>query len=326
MRNYSRPGGSPWVWVAILLGLSAVIGILVPMLSGGGLGSSAPPDWTPPPPTATPERSTSTPIVEVSGQLATPAAASAPTQPPSDTPTLVATAALVRATVTSTRVAAPLRPAATVVPPQATATPGLVAQVVATAEITATAAATAESAPGAGPAMAASPTAAASPTPAPTNTAVPAVAAPVAETATPEPPSPTQPPPTPTPLPPLSAPALVAPAANATASGEVEFSWAPAGELPPGTGYEVVLWNPGEDPAAARGVAPPTAGNSLRANLNVMSQAGLFSGSQFNWTVLVVRTDPYQRLTQPAAGPSHTLFYQGAPSDGDSGAPPPPKP
>jgi hypothetical protein len=124
----------------------------------------------------------------------------------------------------------------------------------------------------------------------------------------------------------LNPPALVAPAANASGSGAAEFTWAPAGELPPGTGYEVVLWNPGEDPAAARGVAPPTAGTSLRVNLDVVSQAGLFNGPQFNWTVLIVRADPYERLTGPAASPSHTFTYQAASGGGDSGAPPPPKP
>lgn len=326
MRNYNRPGGSPWVWVAILLGLSAVIGIMVAMLSGGGLGSSASPDWTPPTPTSTLERPTSAPMVEASSPPATDA--STPTQaPPPETATPVAMATPARATATSTRVAAPLRPAATVLPPQATATPGLVAQVTATVAISPTSAATPDGAAGATSTAAASPTLVASPTPEPTNTSGPAATAAAPLTATPQtPPTPTQPPPTPTPLPPLSAPALVAPAANATGSGEVEFIWTPTGELPPGTGYEVVLWDQGEDPAAARGVAPPTTASSLRANLNVMSQVGLFRGPQFNWTVLIVRTDPYERLTQPAASPSHTLVYQGAPSGGGSDAPPPPKP
>lgn len=325
MSNYQRPGGSPFLWVAILLGLSAIIGILVAMLSGGGLGSSAPPDWTPPPPTATPQRPTASPIVEVSSLPAAPAASSETTEVVLATPTTAATATPVRVTATRTRPVAPLRPVATVQPLQATPTPGLVVQVTATAQP----APGAESSPVAGATAAVSPTVAASPTPAATNTPAPTATSVPAATATAvaaTPPPPTPLPPTPTPLPALSPPQLVSPAPNASASGEVEFTWAPTGELPSGTGYEVVVWNPGEDPAAARGVAPPTIGTALRANLDGMSQAGLFSGPQLNWTVLIVSTAPYQRFTQPAASPSHTLNYQTGGGGSPEAPPPPPKP
>jgi len=105
----------------------------------------------------------------------------------------------------------------------------------------------------------------------------------------------------------------------------VAFTWQPSGPLPPGAGYEVVWWNAGEDPAAARGVAPPTTENTLTANLDVLYQSGQLTSSSVNWTVLVVTTEPYVRLTQPSASPSRVLTIA-APGGGGGGAePPPPK-
>jgi MinD-like ATPase involved in chromosome partitioning or flagellar assembly len=131
--------------------------------------------------------------------------------------------------------------------------------------------------------------------------------------------------PTPVPTPAVSAPGLVSPDPNATASGRVTFAWQPSGPLPPGAGYEVVWWNMGQDPAQARGFAPPTTGTTETVNLDVLYAANQFSSSGINWTVLVVQTDPYQRLTQPAGSSSRVLTYS-PPSGGGESAPPPPRP
>ena len=149
-------------------------------------------------------------------------------------------------------------------------------------------------------------------------------------TSTPRPPSPTPKRLLPTAKPsptaaPLSAPALVAPAPGDVRGGEVTFTWQPAGLLPPGAAYEVVWWNKGEDPSAARGFAPPTTGSSLTTNLDVLYGTGVIHGPDLYWTVLVVNTSPYRRLTAPNATNAGLLVY-GPTSAGGGGAPPPPQP
>ena len=152
-------------------------------------------------------------------------------------------------------------------------------------------------------------------------------------TSTPRPPSPTPRRLLPTARPsptaaPVSAPALVAPAPGDVRGGEVTFSWQPTGLLPPGAAYEVVWWNKGEDPSAARGFAPPTTGSSLTTNLDVLYGTGLIHGPDLYWTVLVVNTSPYRRLTAPNATNAGLLVYGPASTgdDGGGGAPPPPPP
>jgi pilus assembly protein CpaE len=131
-------------------------------------------------------------------------------------------------------------------------------------------------------------------------------------------------PPSPTPV--IAMPSLVEPAPAASTSGKVAFQWQPAVPLPSGAAYEVVVWNSGEDPASARGVAATTTGTSLTADLNTLYGAGLLNQGETFWTVLVVQADPYVRLSQPAAAGARTLIYQ-APSGGGGGPEePPPKP
>jgi pilus assembly protein CpaE len=126
-----------------------------------------------------------------------------------------------------------------------------------------------------------------------------------------------------TPAPPLSPPALLAPLSGLSSARGVDFVWQPADSLPDGAGYEVVWWNKGENPANARGIAPPIRETSLAANLDVLDASGQLVGSEVYWTVLIVRTAPYVRLTQPEASPARLLIYQHGSS---STAPAPPKP
>ena len=116
----------------------------------------------------------------------------------------------------------------------------------------------------------------------------------------------------------------MAPYPNASESGVVQFSWQPAGTLLPGTEYEVVWWNPGEDPATARGIAATTSGSSLSVNLQVLYSSGQMTSSKLYWTVLIVQVSPYMRLTQPASSNARMLVYQ--PSTGGSGGSPPAPP
>jgi hypothetical protein len=105
-------------------------------------------------------------------------------------------------------------------------------------------------------------------------------------------------------------------------SGVVSFAWLPTGPLPPGSKYEVVWWNIDEAPEAARGIAPPTTGTSLSADLGPLYSNGQFRNSQLFWSVIVVQESPYRRLVTPASSERGALFYSPAPG---SAPPPPPK-
>ena len=108
----------------------------------------------------------------------------------------------------------------------------------------------------------------------------------------------------------MSVPAYEAPAPNAVLSGNVTFRWLPTGPLPQGAGYEVVWWNPGENPAGARGMAPTTTGTSQVIDIGVLYDSHQMTGTSLYWAVLVVQRSPYQRLTQPANSNPQLLTYR----------------
>lgn len=76
-----------------------------------------------------------------------------------------------------------------------------------------------------------------------------------------------------------------------------------------GAAYEVVIWARDEDPNQARGIAPPTLTQSLNLDVDVLFESGQFIDGTLFWTVLVVQTEPYLRLTQPADSPQRLLIY-----------------
>jgi putative ABC transport system ATP-binding protein len=225
------------------------------------------------------------------------------------------------AAVTATPAAAATGQATSVPPATAAAQPA--ATSAATEVATQAPTATATAVPSATP-TAEAPTAV-PPTPVPP-TAVPPTEAPTPVPASPTPipatarPAPTAPPA----LPAASAPSSLSPANGSSVSGGVVFQWQPTAPLPAGTGYEVVWWKPSEDPAGARGIAPPTTATSLSADLTPLYDSGqMSSDGQFYWTVLVVQTNPYVRLTQPGASSQQLLSYG---AGGGGAAPNPPKP
>jgi len=129
----------------------------------------------------------------------------------------------------------------------------------------------------------------------------------------------------PSPSPMVVTPLLLDPAPGLSRSGRVTFRWEPSGPLPAGAAYEVVMWNSGEDPASARGVAATTADTSLTVDLDALDGAGLLKRGETFWTVLIVKTDPYVRLSQPAEARARPLIYQ-ASGGGGGGPVEPPKP
>ena len=64
-------------------------------------------------------------------------------------------------------------------------------------------------------------------------------------------------------------------------------------------------------PERGRGLAAPTTKTSASVNIDIMSSTGLLEDSQFKWTVLVVRKDPYVRLTQAEADQVRLLVSAG---------------
>lgn len=241
--------------------------------------------------------------VQVPGAVATsaPAPAMAPTTLPaaapvsSPSPAAVAAAMTPAPTVAATSTPAPTLPATAAPRPTAQASATSVAALTATPTNT--------------PTVAPSP----SPTslPAPSPTARPVAAAPA-------------PRPTPVQLR-ASIPILVEPPRNDTRGGTVTFVWQPTGPLPAGAAYEVVWWNQGESPDTARGLAAPTTGTSLAANLDPLYRAGQIKTPGIYWTVLVVQTAPYVRLTQPGASNPQILMYR-VPVEAPPPQPPQPTP
>jgi multidrug resistance efflux pump len=117
------------------------------------------------------------------------------------------------------------------------------------------------------------------------------------------------------------APVLLQPVDGETARGAVVFRWEPAGPLPQGGLYEVVAWPADAQPAVAQGLAPATTRTRASVNLDLMASADELTGGRLFWTVIVVRQDPYQRLTEPTGAGARLLVWAGpAPT-----APPKPK-
>jgi len=261
--------------------LSVLAGLLISGLSGDELGGRRAVAWTPPPPAPTRTRPVVTLVARATG---------------ASSRVVIATPAVTRAArpATATTTSSPVPPSPTALP---TRPPTLAASASAIASPTGTASPTA------------TPTATVTltSTPAPARSTATATAANTA-TATPPPPAVNlAPPPTPTAI---SSPALIEPPADETLSGPVLFRWLPAGRLPAGAAYEVVWWNQDEHPSLARGIAPPTTSLSLAANLDVLYHSNQIKGASLYWTVLVVQTSPYARLTQPGASEGRRLIYQ----------------
>ncbi len=294
---YGRSQSNAIVAAIIVLITAIVVGAAIPLLSGGRSGPSVEPGWSPPPtrlgsatplsrrPIATHTASASTSLRTPAGQVtgvslptvgAQATLPSSPTLTPGPEPILAATVTFSPVPTSSEK-----RPIITVV-----SSPTLSAPI---SSLQAGPSTPAESSVDSTPASpipsAAGPVSSPSPTPRPQPTATPVV--PVA----------------------VSPPALVSPDDGAAQRGVVQFEWLPAGPLPEGAGYEVVWWNPDEPPDAARGLAPPTQASSQELNIDALFLSNQVPSGRLFWTVLIVRLQPYARLTQPGQSPQHRLVY-----------------
>lgn len=304
------PIGSHWIVSLLVLALAGLIGLTLPALQAGPAERQQDTAWTPHSTAA--DAATDTPV------------AAAPTESSAAAEIIDAPAGAVLAwqepapaTPSSVPVSTPLTSAT---PPAPVATPGVAAPglnrspnrlamallaepappatgadaaVSTESPITSTAAPIVQPAPPVRKPSAPAATAGAQ-TPAPRSTRAP----------TPRPVI-TAPPDLPTPPPPVAPPphvlppALLAPALDARVDGVVQFVWLPTSALPAGALYEVVVWSPEQDPNQAWGIAPPVLTQSLWLNVDDLLRSGRFREGSLYWTVLVVRQDPYQRLTLP---------------------------
>jgi HlyD family secretion protein len=117
-------------------------------------------------------------------------------------------------------------------------------------------------------------------------------------------------PPAATPVPAVP-PVLVSPKDGESVRGAVIFTWQPGGPLPAGALYEVVWWGLNEGPSAARGLAPATTKTQAKVNVDLMVSSGELKDNRFYWTVIIVRQNPYTRLTQPTQEGARLLVWSG---------------
>lgn len=104
-------------------------------------------------------------------------------------------------------------------------------------------------------------------------------------------------------------PALIAPPLETRLNGVAQFVWRPTSALPENAYYEVVVWSPEQNADQAWGVAPPVLNQSLWINLDDLFRSGRFREGSLYWTVLVIRQEPYQRLTLPGDSERRYLVY-----------------
>ena len=268
--------GSSAVVIVIVLAIVAVMGIALPLLSGGASQDRQAKNWTP---RATTPAATQMPILVEATQRSAGASKQFPAPKLSSTPI-----ASLSKVLSTPRISSPARASPTAM---ATETPTSVPSSTASIVPPPRSSATAKTAQiPAGP-------------PLPATTPAGFAAAPK----------------------PLT---LVEPGPEEKRRGRVTFTWQPDSPLLPGTAYEVVWWNRNEDPNSARGIAATTTAPSLTADVEVLYDSGQATSNQIFWTVLVVRNNPYTRLTKPSESVRHMITHADAPAGAPGQAPPRP--
>lgn len=87
---------------------------------------------------------------------------------------------------------------------------------------------------------------------------------------------------------------LLTPNEGDTLDSKLTFSWVVNTSLPEGYQFEPIFWRAGEDPLSnGRGYGGTTVGTSLTVSAVVFQSTG---EGDYYWGILVVKTDPYQRI------------------------------
>jgi hypothetical protein len=110
--------------------------------------------------------------------------------------------------------------------------------------------------------------------------------------------------PTPQPTPVVPPFQTLQPANGACLTQGAQFEWQDDLGLPPGQLYEIVVWRAGEDPLkASRGITKADTRTSRWIDLDYLDdQRDWFAPGDYNWGILAISTEPYQRHTVLGVG------------------------
>jgi hypothetical protein len=125
--------------------------------------------------------------------------------------------------------------------------------------------------------------------------------------------------PTSTPTAPPITLALARPNDGERGTGEYTFEWSSTYTPAPGEGFELVFWPVGQDPLGTGfGLASPTTNSRVNVNLTALDDVlSQLEPGPYNWGILLVRTEPYERL-RLLAGPRTFTYYRSGGDSGDS--------
>jgi uncharacterized membrane protein YgcG len=127
--------------------------------------------------------------------------------------------------------------------------------------------------------------------------------------------------PLPTPTPTAGAFELVTPSDRESGTGDRRFAWQTSFVPAEGQGFEIIFWRPGQDPLVnGFGLAAPTSDNGVTLKLSQLDNVlgDLLEPGEYNWGVLLVRTEPYERV-RLLGGPRTFFYYRGDGGGGSGG-------
>jgi hypothetical protein len=112
------------------------------------------------------------------------------------------------------------------------------------------------------------------------------------------------------------------PGDGSSGNGSQRFEWIVNISPGPGEAFELVFWRPDQDPMVnGFGVAAPTTNNGVTVDLNALdgTLGDLLEPGDYKWGLLLVQTDPYQRLQFLGAQNNFKFYREGGSSS--SGGP-----
>lgn len=117
---------------------------------------------------------------------------------------------------------------------------------------------------------------------------------------------------------------LVEPSDGTNGGGQRIFRWSANFTPSPGTGFELVFWRPGEDPMGnGFGLAAPTLETGVTVDLDALDDIlgeRLDNGDEYRWGILLVKTEPYERISYLGGGYTF-LFSRSNGGGGNDGGP-----
>lgn len=119
---------------------------------------------------------------------------------------------------------------------------------------------------------------------------------------------------------------LTSPANGERGEGRKRFVWQSNSQLQTGQAFEVVFWQKGQEPLAASfGIVGPTTMYEVTVDLNELYNTGNLERGEYQWSVLLVETNPYKRLQLLHSGyqfffePSSDRNSDGSGTEGEGG-------